>query len=186
MTNRLRSILVASGAATILTIPAVMGCSREQRRQEEQRRALLTPSDHRQKLQEEERKRKLVDDDGELIPSDRTVAGILMPRGLGDVRAVENRYYLTSSRVSFEALDRYFAKRLFTGQIERESPDSVRYVAANIKGDPKALKVSVRISRIVGPEDNCEVFIQQLTPPPPVMGVAETQAKLREERKFAR
>jgi len=185
MTNSLRILLVASGAATILTAPAI-GCSRQQRSQEEQRRALLTPSDYRQKLQEEERKRKLVDDDGELIPSDQTVAGILMPRGLGEVRAVENRYYFTSSRVSFEALDRYFGKRLFTGQIERESPDSVAYIGANIKGDPKAMKVNVRISRIIGTEGNCEVFIHQGVPAPPVKGVAETQAKLREARKFAR
>lgn len=185
MTRALRIILAASGVATFLTNP-VMGCSREQRRQEDQRRALLTPSDYRQKLQEEEGKRQLVDDDGELIPSDQTVAGLLMPRGLGDVRAVENRYYFTSSRVSFEALDRYFAKRLFTGRIERESPDSVAYIGANIKADPKALKVNVRISRIVGSENSCEVFIQQSIIPPPVKGVAETQARLREEDKFAR
>jgi hypothetical protein len=185
MINRLRILLVASGAAFFLTAPA-MGCSGDQRRQEEQRRALLTPSEYRQKLQEEERKRKLVDDDGELIPSDQTVAGIVMPRGLGEVRTVENRFYFTSSRVPFEALDRYFAKRLFTGQIERPSPDSVAYLGANIKGNPRAMKVSVRISRIVGSEGNCEIFIQQAIPAPPVMGVPETQAKLREARRLAR
>jgi hypothetical protein len=185
MTNPLRIILAASGVTAILTT-SLMGCSREQRRQEEQRRALLTPSDHRQKLEEEERKHKLVDDDGELIPSDQTVAGILIPRGLGEVRAVENRYYFTSSRVPFEALDRYFARRLFTGQIERASPDSVAFIGATIKADPKALKVTVRISRIVGSEGNCEVFIQQALPPPPLRSLAESQAMHREAAKFAR
>jgi len=43
-----------------------------------------------------------------------------------------------------------------------------------------------RCPELVGSSGNCEVFIQQAIPAPPIMGVEQTQAQLREERKFAR
>ena len=65
-----------------LSSTAALGCSRRDAAQEEQRRVLLTPPDNKREREEAARKKQIFDEDGDLIPSEQSVAGLLLPRGL--------------------------------------------------------------------------------------------------------
>jgi hypothetical protein len=160
------SIVVAIATVALLGGGA-QGCSREADHKQERQRALLRPSDYRQKLEEQARKKQLWDAKGDLIDSGEQIAGLNLPKGVSLIEQIDSRWYLTSTRLPYAALDSYFGKQLFTGQVERDA-NSVSYVGANIKRDPKALKVNVRISKQMGGDGSCELVIQQGRIPPPI------------------
>jgi hypothetical protein len=59
----------------------------------------------------------LYDPDGRLLPSERVLGGLTLPRGLDNEQAGNHRH-LFDARVPAAKLVQYFAPRLFTGHVE--------------------------------------------------------------------
>jgi hypothetical protein len=164
---------------------AVSGCSRHEAEQVEQRRALLKPPDDKLAREEAARKRRIFDDDGDLIASDQSVAGLVLPRGLSPSMQFEHEWYFKSDRIPAAKLERFIAPHLFTGEIDR-SVTAVEYVSAHIKDNPSAPPITVRIVTLSGAASASEIYIRQAVPAPLVRPrEAEVEAQLKARREHA-
>jgi hypothetical protein len=176
------SLLVLSGMS------AVAGCSGGGAADKvEQRRVLLRPPDSKRELEEQQRKLQVFDESGNLIPSEESVAGLLLPRGLSPGRQFEHEWYFTGLHVPAPALERYFAPRLQTNDITRSGDGAVlQFTGATIKADPKALGVTVRIVKMRGENDASELYIRQSLPPVTFHpSQAEVEAEMAKRRAHA-
>jgi len=169
--------------ACVLLLAAVgSGCSREDKK--EQQRALLRPVDHRKERAVAREKRQLFDPQGELIPSEEMVAGVVMPRGLKMNRSFEREWYFRAKRVTLPALERYFGQRLLPMAVERTAT-SITFKDAQSKDDVDAPVVTVRIATLIGSTPTSSVYIQQAAPPRVFPSEKEVQAKLEAMRRRA-
>lgn len=159
------------------------GCSMPDK-QETQKRALLMPPLPEQKFNQELKKRELLDAHGELLPSDETVAGLLLPRGLTLQRKFENEWYFESQAAPTAALDRYVSDRLTPMEVERGT-GVVTFKQALIKGNPTARALTVRISAVTGSATASEFYIRQAEVSRKYVSGAEAEAQLRARRAFA-
>lgn len=168
--------------AALGAMSAVAGaCSRHADPQVEQRRELLKAPDREQEIAAREEKRIVVDPSGKLLASDKVVAGVALPRGLREVLVMGRASAYHSTGIPFEALDKYFGERLFTGKLERPMAGVVRYADAQILNAPKQLPVTVRITRL-NHNDDCEILIEQQAPKPPPMTPEQAAAAIARER----
>ena len=60
----------------------------------------------------------LYDDEGNLLESDRVVAGLRLPRGL-DTIVDDDRVHIYETRVPITKVHRYFGPRLITGEVDQ-------------------------------------------------------------------
>lgn len=162
---------------------ASVGCSM-QTKQEAQQRALLMPPPPVQKFNDELKKRELFDAHGELLPSDETVAGLQLPRGLTLQRKFENEWYFESQVAPAAALDRYVSSRLKPLEVDRGN-GFVAFKQALVKADPKARALTVRISAVTGSSTASEVYIKQAELSRKYVSGDEAEAQLRARREFA-
>jgi hypothetical protein len=170
----------------VLAGPAVFGCSRHETDQEEQRRALLTPPDNKREREEAARKKQVFDEDGDLIPSEQSVAGLLLPRGLTPSMHFEREWYFRSMEIPAEALERYFIPRVLTGAINHSQGGATEFVAAKIKDNPSAPPVTIRIVKLSGANSASELYIRQSVPAPLVRPKeSEVEAQLKARREHA-
>lgn len=180
-TSNIAALVVIAAAI----VGATTGCSHRQPDTEEQRRALLKPKDPNSAL-DEQRKRQLLDSDGDLIASDRMLAGVLLPRGLKLYSSFPHEWTFKAEHMPIAAIERYFEQRLFvTGGIERSLAGAVTYNMAQPKDDPKAPPVTVRIVRLNGAQDANEVYIREAVPGKPRPSEAEVEAQLSARRAHA-
>jgi hypothetical protein len=166
---------------------AVLGCARhEQAAQQEERRKLLAPPDNKLEREEAARKRQIYDEDGDLIPSEDSVAGLTIPRGMTPGMRFEHEWYFSTRQVPSEALERYFSPLLLTGEINRSQQGTVEFVAAHVKANATAPRVTVRIVKLKGEANASEVYIRQAPPTPShYPSEAEVEAQLKARREHA-
>ena len=92
---------------------------------------------------------RLYDAEGVPRPSDRQVAGLVLPRGLEALEALsEERRHVYRSRVPPARLLRYFGPRLTTAQVQQRG-ETVTYVDAaprGVRGGVVRLDVTIRPS----------------------------------------
>lgn len=171
--------------AVCVLLCGVVGCSKE-RAQEEEKRELLMPkvAEKREQLQKALEERRVLDDKNELLASEETVAGLLLPRGLTLVRTLEREWYYSTERASPAALERYFTKLLFNTQVER-STASVKFVGSKLKSDATAPPVTVRIDAVSGTSLGAALYIKQAGPAQRRASGAEVEAQLQARRKYA-
>lgn len=165
---------------------AALGCSRRDAAQEEQRRVLLMPPDNKREREEAARRKQIFDEDGDLIPSEQSVAGLILPRGLTPGMRFEHEWYFRSMEIPAEALERYFIPRVFTGEINRSQGGATELVAAKIKDNPSAPSVTIRIIKLSGANSASELYIRQSVPAPLVRPKeSEVEAQLKARREHA-
>ena len=165
---------------------AELGCSRRDAAQEEKRRMLLTPPDNKREREEAARKKQIFDEDGDLIPSEQSVAGLLLPRGLTPGQHDEREWYFRSMEIPAEALERYFLPRLLTGGVEHSQGGATQILSAKIKDNPGALPVTIRILKLAGANAASELYIRQAMPSPTVRPKeSEVEAQLKARREHA-
>lgn len=162
---------------------ALLGCSDSPKTVA--RSAPLAPIDLAQKHREALEKKRLTNAQGELLPSDDSIAGLLLPRGLTRTHAFEHAWYYRT-QASIEQLTQFFGTRLLTGKVERGGRGTVTYVDAQPRGLKKTAFVTVRIGPAPGGRAMREVYVKE-TPMMPVAypSEAEAQAKLLKLQRYA-
>lgn len=150
----------------------------------EQRRRLLDVEEQTSPKKRPSRP-PLYDDEGRLLPSEKRVAGLRLPRGLELMREVDERRIYTS-RVPVEKLQAYFGPRLTTGRVRSEG-GSITYLAAvprNAKGG--VVKLDVRIGNNPSHPDASLVDIRERPPAPEKpLTEAEIRMQLEQRQKYA-
>lgn len=170
----------------VLAGSSLFGCSRRDAAQEEQRRVLLAPPDNKREREEAARKKQIFDEDGDLIPSEQSIAGLILPRGLTPGMHFEHEWYFRSMEISAEALERYFLPRVLTGAVNHSQGGATEFVAATIKDNPSAPVVTIRILKLAGANSASELYIRQSVPAPLVRPKAsEVEAQLKARREHA-
>lgn len=165
---------------------ALSGCKRKQEPDAaEQRKALLTPRDQRQDREEFARKTQVFASDGDLLPSDQVVAGVVLPRGLALVSSFPHEWTYHANHVPAPALERYFNARLITNNLTHSVDGAVGIDMARVKDDPNAPPVTLRIYRLRGELDASEVHIRQAVPGTPGKTEAQVQAEMAAKRAHA-
>ncbi len=100
---------------------------------------------------------------GALLPSDRSIAGLEMPRGLEQTIEARRRHVFTT-RVPLAKVQRYFGTRLITGQVDRIGEGAVFHAAVPRHVEGGVVKLDVSILPIPG--DKTRVEVVELAPPP--------------------
>jgi hypothetical protein len=169
----------------VVALACLAACSTDKPEEATRRRAILRAPDVQKVRAEREAQTRLTDERGELLESDRVVAGVTLPRGFSLALALEHAWYYRSSEVSLEQLDRYFLPRLQSREIRRGAR-SIEDVSARPKAQPNAVAVSVRIGAAPGAADEREICIEEPLPGPKLRpSEAEIRAQLEARRKFA-
>lgn len=163
---------------------ATLGCSRRQAEKEEQRRVLLKPPE-RPNPEQVARKAQVLDANGDVMPSDQMVAGVVLPRGLVLRSSSPPEWTYRGNQVPAAALERYFAARLVSNNIARSLGGSVTFEVARPKDDPKAPPITLRIVQLLGEKDATEIYIRQAIPGRPRPSQAEVEAQIEARRAHA-
>src|SRR5436190_1089342 len=138
---------LANAALLLLLLCGVSiaaGCSRARKDEQKHLRALLA-APPRPDPQALARQSQILDEHGELIASDQVVAGLTLPRGLTQVMSFPHEWYLKGRQVPAEALERYVLARISPREINRSRGGAVTFTAAQLKEDPSAQPIFVRI-----------------------------------------
>lgn len=108
----------------------------------------------------------LYDADGVPLESDQRVAGLVLPRGLTPIAALEaDRRHVYQSEIPPERLLRYFGPRLITVDVERRGEAVIYHDAEprGVRGGVVKLDVTIEPSS----RSPSRVEIVELPPPPP-------------------
>lgn len=185
MGHERRLIGMRGMACCLAALGCLAACSTDKPEEATRRREILRAPDVDKVRAEREAQTRVADERGELLASDRVVAGVTLPRGFSLALALEHTWYYRSSEVSLEQLDRYFLQRLQSREIRRGAR-TIEYVSARPKAQPNAVAVSVRIGVAPGAADEREICIEEPRPGPMVRpSEAEVRAQLEARRKFA-
>lgn len=135
----------------------------------------LAPRDYAAAQRQVVERERVFDEQGNLLPSNETVAGIVLPRGLTPEYTFEHEWYLRS-QAKQEQLRAYFGPRLLTGKVERSGMGTVTYVNAQPKDSKQKRFVTVRIGPAPRNRNESEVFISE-TPMMPIERPSEAESK---------
>jgi hypothetical protein len=117
----------------------------------------------------EQRKRldavRTTDDHGNLLPSDKTVAGVVLPRGYDPTFAFAYEWYFDGEK-PYGKLAAYFTERLDFARVERTNGTTLTYVQARTKGDSQMKPVTVSISPLPTRDDWSQLHIVGQQPLP--------------------
>ncbi len=181
--RRLTSRAVTACLLLGLCAAAGAGCANEER---EQRRELLTPSKaHQQAAARRHAKPAMFDAAGDLLQSSEKVGEIVLPVGLELRSRREHEWRFKTSRVNWEALVKYFDKRLVSLNYERLD-GAVSFGNAALKQSPYAKqRYTVVVEELKGSLTSSRVMIRRHTEERPKLTPAQADAKLEEQRKNA-
>ena len=183
---RARSRLGSVTLPVLLGTAILCGCSQQAAQEEQRRRVLLMPPDTRAERAERAQKARLFDDEGNLLESDRTVVGLLLPRGLSPAKQVEHQWYFKADHVPSEALEHYFEARLQGIDISR-SIDGSLIVYKNVRptGDANAPPLTLQITKVRGAADASELYVREPPPAAPRLSASQVEAQLKALRAHA-
>ena len=87
----------------------------------------------------------LYGEDGELLPSETAIGGLIMPRGLQPVEEDDPSVFLFYTSVPQDKLMRYFGPRLFTGNVTRIGDGAVFRSAVPTRPQGTAFRMDVQV-----------------------------------------
>lgn len=141
-----KSVLCAAFTASF----ALSGCSSEAEDQKAQMRRDVLRANN---LGAERRKQfdavRLTDDNGNLIPSNQKVAGIVLPRGFTPKFKMDSEAYF-DGELPYGKLTKYFTEQLDFMHVERPNNSTLRFVNVRTKGDSEMAPVTITISPVPG------------------------------------
>jgi hypothetical protein len=170
--------------AVWLGLAATSCSSHEAERKAEVRRQLLRADNLAQKRAETLAAQRLTDAQGNLLPSNEKIAGVVLPRGYKPKFVLE-REWTYDGELPFSRLEQYFLQRL-SASIEHPAGMLTRFVQARPVGEPNAPPVLVEVSPVPGREDWSRIHVQQPAPAPEhPPSAAEIAADIERTRRFA-
>ena len=164
------------------------GCRGEPRAQQEARReyrkALLAAEDRRQQRDDKRQAERVQDDQGALLASEQSVAGVVLPRGMVLRLAMQREWYY-ETRASLDALRAYFGPRLNTLEVIPGGADTVTYKGAIPRDTPGSERVDVRIGPLPNQRGKNEVNIRLAPAASPPNSEAEARLQMEEHLRYA-
>ena len=110
--------------------------------------------------------KRIFDEDGDLIPSEQSVAGLILPRGLTPADAPRTRVVFPLMEIPAEALERYFVPACSPRKINHSQGGATEFVSAKISRTIRGTVVTIRIVKLAGANAASELYIRQAVPSP--------------------
>jgi len=147
-----------------LGLAAASCTSHDAEQRAEARRQLLRAENLEQQRRDALAAQRLSDANGNLLPSNEKLAGIVLPRGYKP-KFVYEREWTYDGELPFHKLEQYFLQNL-SADIAHPSGMLTRFVRARPVGEPNAQPVLLEVSPVPGREDWSRIHIQQPAPAP--------------------
>ena len=163
---------------------AAAGCkSHDAEQREQQRQKLLTGQDLNKDRDERLAKLRYTDDQGNLLPSDTTVAGVVLPRGFKSKFTFKYEWYYDGEQ-PLDKLEQYLVKTVTGSTVTRPDKYSVAFTRDKT---PERVGIVVTIYPVPGRSDWSRMHIVSSRPPPDHYATAaEIQEELERRAKYAR
>jgi hypothetical protein len=164
---------------------APAGCSKDE--PVEPQRALLRGRDRAAERQAAAEKRRVRTPEGDLLPSDAKVAGIVLPRGFAlELKLEGGAYY--EAKEPLDKTEEYFTHRLTATRASRNELQELEFYQAREQADPQMEPAFVRIARVPGHAERTRIHVmepvkQQVASP---LSFEESQRHIAESLKRAR
>jgi hypothetical protein len=166
--HRLTQLSYTSGILTI-TLLASGGCSHvsseESARRAEARRTLLRGENFEQQRIAHLEKTRLTTYQGDLLPSDTQVAGLVIPRGFTMKYELDHEWYY-DGELPVAKLEKYLHERVTSVAVERPDRFSVVFAQAVDKSAPKMDPLLIKIFPVPGRSDWSRMDIRAPKPMP--------------------
>ncbi len=159
--RRLKAVWILAGA---LAANAAVGCSKHD--DAEQRRRLLQTEERARQRQVRSEARRVEGPDGELLPSDTKVGGIVMPRGFEQTYA-DPHAWTYDGHFAQQKVQEYFEKRLTVARKTNKPLNEVEYLGVTEKSNPNMPAGLVRISPHPSRPEYTRIYVGEPVPPPP-------------------
>jgi hypothetical protein len=154
---------VSATFAVLLRGAALCACSEPEDPKAQMRRDVLRSNN----LADERRKRyeavRTTDDQGNLLPSDTKVAGVVLPRGYEPKFLFEYEWYYDGEK-PYQLLATYITSHMDFAEVQQPNNSAMTYVQARTKGDSQMKPVSVTISPVPGRGDWSRIHIMAPRP----------------------
>lgn len=151
---------------TIASAACAVGCSSaEETKRAELRRQLLRGQDLEKQRNTRFEKERLTTYQGDLLPSDTQVAGVVLPRGFNQKFSFEYEWYYDGAE-PLPKLDSYLRKQLDFVSFDHPDPASTQFVQARTKGFPEMKPVTIKIYPVPGRSDWSRIYIRAPQPLP--------------------
>jgi hypothetical protein len=162
--NRTYSVFVLGASVVASMAAANSGCSSDDTaHRAEARREILRGEDLDKEHNERMEKQRLTNYQGDLMPSDTLVAGVVIPRGFKPKFTFAYEWYYDGA-LPFAPLEKYFRATLQAESIDRPDSSSVQFSHARTKGVANMSPVTVKIFPVPGRSDWSRIYI--LAPQP--------------------
>jgi hypothetical protein len=172
--------------ACALAANAAVSCSKDD--SEEQRRLLQTEERARQRQARSEA-RRIEGPQGELLPSDIKLGGVVMPRGF-DPTFVDPHAWTYDGHFTQARVQEYFEKRLTVMRTTNKPLGEVEYLGVREKSNPNMPAALVRVSPTPSRPEYTRIYVGEPVPPPPaaarVVGDEALREYMAERRRTAR
>jgi hypothetical protein len=166
----------------LLAASAAASCSRGEE-SEARRRVLQTEDRTRERLARIDAHRVL-SPEGELLPSETKVAGVVLPRGF-ELRFAEKHAWTYDGNFQQPKVEAYFAKRITMTRTTNKPLGEVEYLGVREKSNPNMEGVLVRVSPGPKGRDWTRIYIGEPVPVDPSEPRVDDEAlrKLMAERR---
>jgi hypothetical protein len=166
----------------LLAASAAASCSHDDKA-EARRRVLQTEDRARERLARIDAHRVL-SPEGELLPSETKVAGVVLPRGF-ELKFAEKHAWSYDGNFQQSKVEAYFAKRITRTQTTNKPLGEVEYLGVREKSNPNMEAVLVRLSPGPQGRDSTRIYIAEPVPADPSQLLLDDEAlrKLMAERR---
>jgi hypothetical protein len=152
--------------SVIVNTTFAIGCSsNEEQKRAELRRQLLRGQDLEKQRNTRFEKERLTTYQGDLLPSDIRVAGVVLPRGFNQKFTFEYEWYYDGAE-PLPKLDQYIRKQLDFVSFDHPDPASTQFMQARTKGFPEMKPVTIKIYPVPGRSDWSRIYIRAPQPLP--------------------
>lgn len=168
-----------------LAVTAAGGCKDDI---EEQRRQLLQTDQRAKDRSARIEAHRVLSPDGELLPSEQKVAGVVLPRGF-ESKFVDPHAWTYDGQFPQDKVLAYFDKRVTTKTRTNKPLGEVEYLGVREKSDPNMTAVLVRVSPAPGRMEWTRIYIGEPVPIDPnarLMGEEALRQMMAEQRRTAR
>jgi hypothetical protein len=167
----------AAGTVACLWL-ALAGCkSDDSARREQVRRQVLQGQDLDKQRGEAMSKSRLLDDQGNLLPSDTTVATVLLPRGFTAKFTLDYEWYYDGP-LPLDKVEKYLRERLDAQSIGYTEIGVLQFVLKPPLANPNGGSVAVMAYPVPGRSDWSRIHIQQ---PKPAAAYPQTAEEMQAE-----
>jgi hypothetical protein len=155
---RLSAIWLVVGA---LAVNAAVGCSKA----DEQERRLLQPDQRTRERNERIAAHRVLSQEGDLMPSETKIAGVVMPRGF-DAKFTEPHAWTYDGHFSQAKVQAYFDKRITSTRVTPKPLGEVEYLGVREKSDPNMTAVLMKVSPTPARPEWTRIWIGEPEPEP--------------------